>query len=283
MSTLEDSVKQNTSKRKNFDFKDFSSLDRSEDAEYLITSMDELFAVDSIKFMKERAIDLLKIKTGESAIDLGCGLGKDVEFIGQLVGENGLVIGVDSSELMIAQAKMRSTAKQVQYFIGNANQLEYPDATFDACHLDRLLVSQKTPRQVFKESVRILKSDGRIAVTDCDFGSIIVHPYNPSTTPTLLNRLQNIVENPFIGRQLPSLFKEYGLVDITVIPEPYIIRSFNQLNTMIDFPRIIDDLYHMDQYTKIMADETLRSLQEADRTGDFLYGITLFTVFGRKP
>ena len=284
MNTLEANVKiKDRQQRKNFDFKDFSSLDNSEDAEYLITSMDELFSVGTIKAMKGRAIDLLQIKAGESAIDLGCGLGEDAELIGKLVGETGSVIGIDSSELMISQAKIRSKEKQVKYLVGNANKLEYADGTFDACHIDRLLVSQKTPKQVLKESIRTLKSGGRLAVTDCEFGSIVIHPHNPETTPILINRLHNIVENPFIGRQLHSFFKEYGLVDITILPEPYLIRSFQQLNTMIDFPRIIDDLYHMGKFTKPLADEFLRSLQEADSAGDFLYGITLFTVFGRKP
>ena len=285
MKTFENNTKANDKQRKIFDLKDFGfgALDISEDAEFLITSMDNLFAVDAIKAIKGRAINSLQLSSGKSVLELGCGLGEDAESIGKLVGETGHVIALDASELMISEAKIRSKAKQVQYVVGNANQLDYADDTFDACHIDRLLVSQKIPKQVLKESIRTLKKGGRISVTDCDFGSIVIHPYNAEIIPILIKQLQDIIENPLMGRQLHALFKESGFVDVSIMPEPYILRSFKQLCSMLDIPRVLNDICQQGKLTRKMADELLQSFQKADEEDNFLYGITFFTAYGRKP
>lgn len=268
--------------RKPFSFKDFSNLDDSSDMQYLIASMDRMFELADIKNIKRRALDLLELQFGSSVIEVGCGLGHDAEVLGKMVGSNGKVIAIDTSEAMVEEAKKRSACAQVSYRYGNANSLDYPDDTFSAGYADRLLVSQKNIEKPFSEIVRIVKRGGKVCITDIDVGSAVMHPYLGKLTDILLDRLREIIRNPLIGRQLPTLFKKFGLINIKVFADAYVIRSFELVNTMIDFPRMIVDLHNLKRITEDELQKLSSSLLQAEKNNDFLYSIILFTVVGEK-
>jgi len=279
METCEENVH---NPKKPFDFRDFGNLDHSEDAAYLIDSMDRMFSLETIRTIKRRAIDLLALKQGDTVIELGCGLAHDSEAIGQLVGKQGAVIALDSSALMLDEAKKRSLQPHIHYQLANAEKLAFQDNTFSAGYADRLLVSQRDVKKVLGELVRVVKPNGRICITDIDLGSVVMYPYIDELTKKLIERLQEIVLNKFIGRELPFLFKLFNLKDIQVYPEAYLVRSFELVNTMINFPRMIEDLQTMGRFTEEQAKRLLHALLSADERGDFIYGITLFTVAGVK-
>ncbi|MGD9109258.1 MAG: methyltransferase domain-containing protein [Gammaproteobacteria bacterium] len=268
---------------KPFNFRDFANLDDSPDAEYLIQSMYDLYNLPDIQKIKTRAINLLELQQGDKVIELGCGLGHDIERMGNIVGITGNVIGVDKSKLMLQKAQSRSKQKNVKYLNEDATNLNFPDNSFDVSYADRLLVSQNYPDKVISELVRVTKPNGKICITDIDVGSIILYPYDNKLTPILKERWQNIVANPFIGRELQYKFKQNGLVNIQVIPDAYVVKSLEIVNKMIDYPRMIYDLYKLGKYTKNEALQMLDSLYKAEKDNMFLYGIIFFTVLGIKP
>lgn len=269
---------------KPFDFRDFYSLDDSEDADFLIKSMYRMHDLPAIQEIKDRAINLLKLQKGDSAIEVGSGLGLDCEAIGEIVGNEGKVVGIDASRLMQEEARRRTQQKpNIQYHIGDAANLNFPDDTFAASYADRLLVSQLQVNKVIDELIRVVKPGGKICATDIDVGSAVLFPYREKLTPILKERLQEIISNPFIGREIHHIFKQHGLTDIAVYPEAYVVRSFELVNTMIDYRRMIADLYKMGKYTKDEALTLLNDFLEADANKTFLYGIILFTTVGTKP
>lgn len=269
-------------KYKEFNFRDFDNLDESEDADYLIDSMDEMFDVEHVQGIKQMAIENLNVKNGNMVLELGCGLGHDAETFGELVGDSGNVVAVDFSKKMISKAKMRSKHGNVIYTQANASNLDYPDQTFDICHADRLLLSQKDPIKILMEAIRLLKPGGKLSITDLDFGSIIFHPHDEKITPILKDRLQEIVLHPFIGRELHQRFNEQGLVNITVEPKSYLIQSFDKLKKIIDVKRILTDLCMLGRLSKEESEKQLSLFNEAEEKKMFLYSITFFTVQGDK-
>ncbi|OGT06890.1 MAG: hypothetical protein A2103_05375 [Gammaproteobacteria bacterium GWF2_41_13] len=265
-----------------FDFRDFSNLDASENGEYLIQSMYELYELPGIQSIKNRAINLLELKKGDSAIELGCGLGHDLEAISRLVGNTGSVLGIDKSNLMLQEARRRLGKYNIQLKNMDVAELDCPSNSFSVSYADRLLVSQVRVDKVLDELVRIVKPSGKICITDIDMGSIVLFPYREKLTEQLKERLRNIVVNPFIGRRLHHEFRQRGLIDIKVFSEAYTVSSFKTVNKMIDYPRIIHDLYKMHVYSKDAAVTLLKDFYEAEKNGTFLYSIILFTVVGTK-
>jgi ubiquinone/menaquinone biosynthesis C-methylase UbiE len=268
---------------KPFSFKDFYSLDESVNQKYLIESMDRMFELPEIQEIKKRAIKLLNLHKGDKVIEIGCGLGHDAEAFGEVVEESGKVIAIDSSLNMLNEAKKRSTHPQVNYVHGHGENIQYPNNFFSAGYADRLLVSQKNLSSVLGEIIRVVKPGGKICITDIDVGSAVMYPYVPKLTNILLSRLQEIIENPLIGRQLNGIFKKFGLTNTKVFSDAYVIKSFNLVNTMIDFPRMISDLCHLKRFSEEDARTLSNALAEAEQNNDFLYSIILFTVVGEKP
>ena len=268
---------------KEFNFRDFANLDQSSDANYLVQSMYDLYALPEIQRIKQHAIEALKLKEGDAALEVGCGLGHDVEIMSPLVGNTGSVIGIDKSNLMLAEASRRSQQRNIQFQQGDATNLEFNDNTFSVGYADRLLVSQKQPDKVISELIRVVKPNGIICITDIDVGSIVLYPYHAKLTHILKMRWEEIVANPYIGRELQYKFKQKGLINIKVIPDSYIVKSLDTVNKMIDYPRMIYDLYKMGRYTKDEALIMLEELYAAEQEGMFLYGIIFFTVSGIKP
>lgn len=97
--------------------------------------------------MKRKIIDMLRLRPGASAFDVGCGLGRDTEVILDEVGSAGRVVGIDAAKELIATAieRTRATAPRREFRVGDALALEFPDSTFDACRADRVLQHLQDP------------------------------------------------------------------------------------------------------------------------------------------
>src|SRR5262245_23213964 len=75
---------------------------------------------------------LLDIAAGDTVLDVACGPGNTTRTLVGEVGADGLVVGVDSSPTMLAQAVRDTHAAAVGYVRADAADLPFADATFDA-------------------------------------------------------------------------------------------------------------------------------------------------------
>lgn len=79
-------------------------------------------------------------------------------------------IGVDQSENMLRQAGEHAAAQgladRVQFQIGNANRLDFPDASFDFVMCNSVLHHLANPVRVLDELARLVRPGGGILVRD---------------------------------------------------------------------------------------------------------------------
>ena len=96
--------------------------------------------------------------------DLGCGTGSMSAAIAPFVGR---VIAVDNSAAMLSAAKRRlSSCDNVELRRGDLEQLPIADATLDAAMLTLVLPYLPAPLDVLRDVARVIKSGGRLLVTD---------------------------------------------------------------------------------------------------------------------
>lgn len=114
---------------------------------------------------------LLGLTPGDGVLDVACGPGNFTRDFGRVVGETGLVIGIDASPTMLARAVRDTPARDypsIGYIRGDAIDLPFRDESFDAVCCFAALHLFPDPFAALDQMTRVLTSGGRIAVmTSC--------------------------------------------------------------------------------------------------------------------
>ena len=105
-------------------------------------------------------LEAAEVSAEMSILDVGCGPG----YVSAAANERGAIpIGLDFSGEMIAIAK--KMFPQIEFRQGDAQNLPFPDATFDRVVANFALLHLANPERAMAEAARVLKPGGRFAFT----------------------------------------------------------------------------------------------------------------------
>ena len=110
-----------------------------------------------------------RLTEGERVLDLGSGAGTDSLIAAQMIGEHGHVTGVDMTPAMLTKARAAAAemgATNVEFVESEAEQLPFPDESFDVVISNGVIDLIPDKDAVFAELHRVLVPGGRLQIAD---------------------------------------------------------------------------------------------------------------------
>jgi ubiquinone/menaquinone biosynthesis C-methylase UbiE len=91
---------------------------------------------------------------GRSIVDVGCGDGfYTLRFWDQ--GRPRSIVGVDSAERAIELANARKGTRPIEFIVGDAHRLPFPDDSFDLALVQSILHHDDHPQDIIREAFRV--------------------------------------------------------------------------------------------------------------------------------
>lgn len=162
-------------------------------------------------------VAIASLKEGEAVLDLGSGAGFDAFLSVGKVGKTGRVIGVDMTDEMLKKA--RENAKKggfdnVEFRKGDIEDLPLEDEEVDVVISNCVINLAPDKEKVFKEAYRVLKTGGRLMVSDV----VLTKPL-PEELRNNKELLVGCVSGAILKQDYLDLLKKAGFSNITIHKE----------------------------------------------------------------
>jgi len=165
-------------------------------------------------------LDVADVGSGHRVLDVGCGTGVLARAAHGRVGPHGHVGGLDPNDGMLVVA--RRTEPRIEWQIGSAEKLPYPDHSFDRTVSQFALMFFTDREGAVREISRVTRPDGRVAIAVWDD---LAHNGGYARLADLVERLfgsaaADAIRVPFqLGD--PDLLLELAT---TALPDPVVTR-----------------------------------------------------------
>jgi len=175
------------------------------------------------------ALNALRLRPGDTVLDLACGTGLNFAHLTERLGQDGRIVGVDLTRAMLQRARGKVAGrgwKHVDLLEGEAASLPLASDSCDAVFCSYGMVIIPDYRGALAEAVRVLRPGGRLALLEPQRGSAL---WARAATPLVAfaGRFGGVDLDRRPWQQLPHLLedvshREYagGIICIAVGTKP---------------------------------------------------------------
>lgn len=193
---------------------------------------------------------------GATALDLGCGSGRDVFILSKLVGEKGRVIGIDMTPEQLAVAEKhreyhrekfgykKSNVHLVSGFIEDLRGADLAPESVDLVVSNCVMNLSPDKRRVFAEVFRVLKPGGELYFSDVFAGRRVPEPL--TRDPVLLGEC---LGGALYIEDFRRIMREVGCLDYRVVSKRRLTLDNPEIERkagMVDFYSVTVRAFKLD-------------------------------------
>jgi arsenite methyltransferase len=158
-------------------------------------------------------IEALALQRGEHVLDIGSGPGFLACEMAAVVGDQGSVHGVDTSESMLSIAAHRERAPgsaPTEFRASDALELPYPDASFDVAVSTQVYEYVEDMPAALAQVRRVLRPGGRLLILDTDWDSVVWRSSDRDRMRRVLAAWDEHLADPHLPARLTGLLADGG-------------------------------------------------------------------------
>lgn len=153
----------------------------------------------------------------ETVLDLGSGGGFDCFLARRKVGEKGFVIGVDMTPEMIKLSRVnlqKSGYTNMEFRLGEIENLPVADECVNVIISNCVINLSLDKQRVFKEAFRVLKSGGRLSISD-----VVATAELPQQVKEDLSMMAGCIVGAEYIENIRQMLQNVGFINIEMVPK----------------------------------------------------------------
>jgi len=245
--------------------------------------LEKSYQLPEIVRQRQHTLNKLSVKRGEKILDVGCGVGFLSYEIALQTGDSGRVSGIDQNSEMIRHANKRcENLRNTEFSEANANDLPFPEESFDAACCTQVLLYVNDVAQVISEIKKVLKPAGRIIIVETDWRGVVLNSDYDSITRKIFSAWDAAVPSPNLPVRLAPLLVENGFCNIDVEPIPILNTEYtpNQFSHgMMNW--ITKNALKKGFITKEQSQKWLDDLDEKGESENYFFCVNRFLFSGQ--
>ncbi len=159
------------------------------------------------------------VRPASAILDVGCGFGLETVPLARRAGSGAIVCGIDKSEQFIAEARRRAAEHEpaIDYRVGDAARLPYPDNSFDHVRAERLLIYFNDVEPVLAGMRRVLRPNGFIALIEPEFCTTTVNVSDRALVRRIMaHEAETAVAQSWFPGRLAIMLADLGFADVSI-------------------------------------------------------------------
>jgi LmbE family N-acetylglucosaminyl deacetylase/SAM-dependent methyltransferase len=269
----------------------FEAVDDQPDVSMLLSAMEETAQWEATKQLRAWEREQLSLGSGQRLLDVGCGMGDAALALSVDLGDQGEVVGIDGSELMLARARERAAHATcaVRFAVGDAGALDEPDASFDAVRSERMLQWVPDPERAVVEMARVLRPGGLVCLTDSDWSTLDFDVGDPDIARQVHETFGvDRGRQTTIGGRLASLAEGAGLVPLAEASATQVWASWNpdkspRPDGWAPMAVMAASMVEAGQLAADDVDWFVETVEQAARQGRFTMRLTMNSLIAAAP
>ena len=181
-----------------------------------VARLEKAYSTPQIVEQRRRLGEIISAQSGESGLDVGCGVAYLACELAKEVAPKGRITAIDRSSEAVEASKVRIAKEEldglVDVRVGDAAELPFRDETFDFVVAAQVYCYVPDVAKAIREAARVLRKGGRLVILDSDWDMWIWASGDPALARRIITaRGAAQFAHAYLPREVHGLVRAAGM------------------------------------------------------------------------